>query len=537
MSAPGRSSSGQAPTPSRSSGEALAEPRIETPDAKVFALPDLGEGLTEAEIVEWLVEEGDEITVDQPVVVVETAKATVDVPCPFAGRLTTRHGAAGEVVQVGAPLVTVGAADAEPALAGARQYREEERAGVDPAQAPREAATEPNGADAQEGSGAVLIGYGTGSGHGAGSASRRARRASTRRASSGPRSSSAGEALAEPVYRDDAGLDTASASAPAYSTSMGDSASVDDPTSVDEPTAVRVISPIVRRLAHEHGVDLAALSQAHGHGVLRRADVEAAAQSSAAAPGSVGAVAAPAPAPTRATGARSGAGEERVPLTGVRRAIAEKLSTSRREIPDATTWVDADATGLLAAKDELRKAYPDSGIGVLALLARICVSALRRFPELNASVDVEAQEIVRHGAINLGFAAQSPRGLVVPVVHDAHELTTRELAAALRDLTAGAREGSLSPAQLTGGTFTLNNYGVFGVDGSTPIINHPEAAMIGVGRIIERPWVVDHELAVRSVTQIGLTFDHRVCDGGSAGGFLRAIADGVERPVALLADL
>ena len=144
---------------------------------------------------------------------------------------------------------------------------------------------------------------------------------------------------------------------------------------------------------------------------------------------------------------------------------------------------------------------------------------------------------MRHGAINLGFAAQSPRGLVVPVVHDAHEMTTRELAAALRDLTAGAREGSLSPAQLTGGTFTLNNYGVFGTDGATPIINHPEAAILGIGRIIDKPWVVNGELAVRKVATLSIAFDHRVCDGGEAGGFLRLFADYVEDPVRALAYL
>jgi pyruvate dehydrogenase E2 component (dihydrolipoamide acetyltransferase) len=228
---------------------------------------------------------------------------------------------------------------------------------------------------------------------------------------------------------------------------------------------------------------------------------------------------------------------ERIPLRGLRRVVADKLARSRSEIPDATTWVDVDATGLLAVKDALRQDRPELGIGLLALLARICVAGLRRFPELNASVDTARAEIVRHGHVNLGFAAQTDRGLVVPVVRDAHLMTTAELAAELTRLTGLARSGGLPPTALTGGTFTLNNYGVFGVDGSTPIINHPEAALLGVGRIIDRPWVTGGAVVPRKVTQLSLTFDHRVCDGGSAGGFLRYVADCVENPAILLAHV
>ena len=226
-----------------------------------------------------------------------------------------------------------------------------------------------------------------------------------------------------------------------------------------------------------------------------------------------------------------------MPLTGIRRTIADRLSRSRTEIPDATTWVDVDATGLRSLKEDLAASVPEARIGYLALFARIVVAGLARFPELNASVDTDAGEIVRKGVVNLSFAAQGPRGLVVPVVHGASGMSTEQLAAALRDLTERARAGTLSPAEMTGGTFTLNNYGVYGVDGSTPIINHPEAGMLGVGRIVDKPWVVDGELAVRPVTQLSLTFDHRVCDGGVAGGFLRYVADCVERPGALLGGL
>ena len=221
----------------------------------------------------------------------------------------------------------------------------------------------------------------------------------------------------------------------------------------------------------------------------------------------------------------------------MRKTIADKMTISRREIPEASVWVDVDATGLMAAKDEIKAVNAAAGIGLLALFARISVAGLTKFPELNARVDVEAQEIVQLGDINLSFAAQSPRGLVVPVVHGAGEMTTAELAAALRELTELARDGKLSPAQMTGGTFTLNNYGVFGTDGATPIINYPEAAMLGVGRIIDRPWAHEGQVALRKVAQLGLTFDHRVCDGGSAGGFLRFVADCVEKPALLLAEL
>jgi 2-oxoisovalerate dehydrogenase E2 component (dihydrolipoyl transacylase) len=302
------------------------------------------------------------------------------------------------------------------------------------------------------------------------------------------------------------------------------------------PRAVKVISPIVRRLARDHGIDLSRLAPTSPDEILRRRDVEAAiARSSEAAGTAPDPVATSPVVSTHATGVADG--DLRIPLRGVRRTIADRMSTSRREIPDATTWVDADATALMEAKDAIRAASPEAGIGVLALMARIVVAGLRRFPELNSRVDTEREEIVQLARVNLGFAAQSPRGLVVPVVHDAGSMTTTELAGALRELTALARQGALTPAQMSGGTFTLNNYGVFGVDGSTPILNHPEAAMLGIGRIIDKPWAHEGQLALRKVTQLSFTFDHRVCDGGTAGGFLRFVADGVERPVALLADL
>ncbi|WP_316043562.1 dihydrolipoamide acetyltransferase family protein [Actinomadura sp. CNU-125] len=291
-----------------------------------------------------------------------------------------------------------------------------------------------------------------------------------------------------------------------------------------------MISPLVRRIAAEHGIDLAAVAPTGPRGVILRRDVEQAIARRAELS------AAPAAEPTATPVPAPAAVADRIPLRGLRRAVADKMARSRREIPDATTWVDVDATSLLTAKDELRQTRPDLGIGLLALLARICVDGLRRFPELNSSVDTDRAEIIRHGHVNLGFAAQTDRGLVVPVVRDADRMTTAQLAAELARLTGLARAGKLPPESLTGGTFTLNNYGVFGVDGSAPIINHPEAAILGVGRIIDRPWVTGGAVTARKVTQLSLTFDHRVCDGGAAGGFLRHVADCVEAPSVLLAN-
>jgi 2-oxoisovalerate dehydrogenase E2 component (dihydrolipoyl transacylase) len=390
-------------------------------NVREFTLPDLGEGLIEAEIVRWLVAVGDAVEVDQPVVEVETAKAAIEVPVPYAGVVTSLCGEVGSTVSVGAALLSVASAGfVEP--------------GVE---------TSPN-----------LVGAGT---------TKRARR---RR-----------------------GARTAVIEVPA-------------------PRRVPVVSPVVRKLARDNGVDLHSVGGSGPEGLVLRKDVVAAIE---------------------------GHSGTRIPLRGVRGAMAERLSRSRREIPEATVWVDVDATGLLAARQEINAADPSRPVGLLALLARFCVLGLARHPALNSTVDKD--EIVLSDAVHLGFAAQTPRGLVVPVIRDAQDLNTRTLSARLTELTEAARAGKVAPAQLTGGTFTVNNYGVFGVDGSAAIINHPEAAIVGMGRIIDRPWVVDGQLAVRKVTQLTLAFDHRVCDGEVAGGFLRFVADCVEHPTALLGDL
>ncbi|MCK1794511.1 2-oxo acid dehydrogenase subunit E2 [Streptomyces sp. XM4193] len=509
-------------------------------EVREFKLPDLGEGLTEAEIARWLVEVGDVVAVDQPVVEVETAKAMVEVPCPYGGVVTARYGEEGQEIPVGAPLVTVAssiaagtAATAGPtgptadsgAVTGGSAAPGPGASGRDASAGdasgltiPGHASPAPASAGAEEGSGNVLVGYGTST------APRRRRRTAA---------GSAGRAGAGSA---------AAATAPAGSvpapvrTPQPAPGAPHAPVHGDGP--VPVISPLVRRLAREQQVDLRTVTGTGPDGLIMRADVlrTAAVQAAAGRPhGAPSTAASPGTVATGTGGSASFTGE-RVPLKGVRGAVADKLSRSRREIPDATTWVDADATELLAARRAMN-AVDGPKISLLALLGRICVAALTRYPELNASVDADAREIVRHDAVHLGFAAQTERGLVVPVVRDAHTLGAEGITAEMGRLTEAARAGRLAPAQLTGGTFTLNNYGVFGVDGSTPIINHPEAAMLGVGRIVEKPWVHQGELAVRHVVQLSFTFDHRVCDGGTAGGFLRYVADCVEQPATLLRTL
>ncbi|WP_372697089.1 dihydrolipoamide acetyltransferase family protein [Arthrobacter sp. JSM 101049] len=475
---------------------------------KVFLLPDLGEGLTEADLVNWLVAEGDTIAVDQPIAEVETAKSLVEVPSPFAGTVHQLHGAPGDTVDVGKPLVSVeeGAASdraATPAAASpaageqAQSYRDEERAG------------------ASEGSGNVLIGYGTPGGTGATSRRRRPRGAEV------PAPAPSAPEAAKPT----------STPAPA-------------PTPMRSQAPI-VVSPLVRRLARDHGIDVATLAGSGADGLVMRADVQAAIDGAGApeAPAARATGAEEALRLAAATGAdaRSGLGiTERTPLKGVRKSIAQAMSTSRREIPEATVWVDVDATALVEMRAQLKAADPRNTPGLLAFIARFTLAGLARYPELNTRVQDSAdggQEIISFDGVNLGIAAQTDRGLMVPSIANAQDLSARQLDAEVRRLAAVAREGKCTPAELTRGTFTLNNYGVFGVDGSAAIINYPEVAILGVGRIIDRPWVVEGELRVRKVTELTLTFDHRVCDGGTAGGFLRYVADAIENPGSVLADL
>ncbi|MDK7083008.1 dihydrolipoamide acetyltransferase family protein [Pseudoglutamicibacter albus] len=476
--------------------------------AQTFTLPDLGEGLTEADLVAWHVAEGDTVEIDQIVAEVETAKSVVEIPSPFEGTVLKLYGEPGETMVVGDSLITVGEAGesagddggsgadagAEVIREGAQSYREEERAGT--------------------GSGNVLIGYGTSEDEGGARRRRRGRRR---------------------------GAESASAAATAP-------AAQQESQQQGEDVAPRVINPLVRKLARDNGVDISSVKGTGPEGLIMRADVQAAidggAQSAQHTSGSVLGNEAASVSQDAGAGeldARTGLTvESRTPMTGVRKVVAETMSRSRREIPEATVWVDVDATELLEWRKKLKPNAEGRVPGVLSLIGRFVTAGLMQVPELNARIDEledGTSEIVRFDGVNLGIAAQTDRGLVVPAVADAQKFSARELDAAIGELVKTARDGKCTPNELMRGTFTLNNYGVFNVDGSAAIINHPQVAIMGLGRIKERPWVVDGEIVVRSIMELTLAFDHRVCDGGAASEFLRYVADAIENPAEALASL
>lgn len=458
---------------------------------QVFRLPDLGEGLTEAELVRWLVAVGEVVVVDQPIAEVETAKSVVEVPSPFAGVVAALHGEEGEALAVGAPLLEV-------------QEHQQVR---DAVPAPDQASPDPESTDPEStgGSGHVLVGYGTTELHHSGR--RRVRRSTV----------TAGSVPAAPAT-------------PAM------------PSTRSGPVAV--ISPVVRTLARTHGIDLSTLRPTGEGGVITRRDVEAAFATPPQAPPAAPLAPTAAPLATDATSAtgitstvdqRTGlALRASTPFSLFRRTVAANMTRSRAEIPEATVWVDVDATELWEARRRLR--FGDRTPSLLSFVARFTLAALARRPELAGRVSADGAGLDTFEGVNLGFAVDSPRGLVVPVVRRADRLTIRELDGGFDTLTREARAGTLAPADLTGSTFTINNYGSLGVDGSAAIINHPEVAILGIGRMIERPWVVDGAVVPRRIAQLSLVFDHRVTDGGVAAGLLRDIADAIESPLALLAD-
>ena len=486
-------------------------------DIRDFALPDLGEGLEDGEIVRWYVEVGDVVALNDPVAEVETAKAVVDVPCPFAGRVVERLGEEGDTVLVGTVLVRIDVAE-QPDVAAAGDGDAAPSHGAEPAPADEAPPARPStGLDADD-EPQPLVGYG----QSAAPARRRRRRAASEEAAS------------------------ASAAAPT------------------KPLA----KPPVRKLAQDLGVDLAALAPGSGPGgSITRAEVEAAARA-----GEEAEVAAGTSPAAEATEVAAGTGAEHtttpaapaldVPATagaavpgfrgrhpgeveairGVRRRIVDKMETSRRDIPSASCSRDADLTELWELRhdltDQARSQGYDVKITPFAVVLRAVVLALRRYPTLNARLvgrdGDEPGEIHLLEPIHLGVAADTERGLVVPNIKDAHTKTLVQLALELQQLAGRARDGSLTPAELTGGTFTVNNYGAFGNDDGDPIINHPEGGILGLGAIRERPWVVDGAVAVRRVARFTLAFDHRICDGGEAGRFVTEVADLCERPARIL---
>ncbi|WP_028932166.1 dihydrolipoamide acetyltransferase family protein [Pseudonocardia asaccharolytica] len=452
-----------------------------------FRMPDVGEGLTEAEVIAWRVAPGDEVAVNQVLVEIETAKAAVELPSPFAGTVGELLAQPGQTVEVGTPIITIEAAETA-ATSG-------------------EAAPAGGPVIGEAGAGgriATLVGYGPRQG----TVARRPRRPApgrARHADAAPSpetapSPDAGQPVAPPVQ------DRRSGAADREIRGSG------RPTG-DHGEAVPLAKPPVRKLARDLGVDLRSVPGSGAGGIVTREDVEAAATHE--------------PAPAAGTG-----GVRREPIRGVRRATAAAMVSSAFTAPHVTEFLAVDVTATMALRDRLRGSRQFSGVKLtpLAFVAKAVCLAARRTPQVNAHWDDAAGEIVYYDRMQLGIAAATPRGLIVPKIRDADTLDLHGLATALAELTETARAGTTPPADLVGGTFTITNVGVFGVDTGTPIINPGEAAILAVGAIKPTPWVVDGELAVRTVCQLALSFDHRLVDGEQGSRFLADVGALLEDP-------
>jgi pyruvate dehydrogenase E2 component (dihydrolipoamide acetyltransferase) len=443
-----------------------------------FRLPDLGEGLPEAELVQWLVAPGDTVTLNQTIAEVETAKAVVELPSPYAGTVGALHAAPGDVIAVGDVVITIDTGEDAPA---------------EPAPVHAEAA-EPVEAEKAVPN---LVGYGAAPRAG-GRPQRRARGA---RAASGPDTAVLEAAPHDAMPRREA----------------------------PEPVMERPRStPPVRKLAKDLGVDLALVEASGVTGIITRADVEAYASRMAAPRTSQPAVADPAVVPTAGGRPR----ETRTPIRGVRRATADAMVRSAFTAPQASTFVTIDVTPTteLVASLAADRALEGHRIGIMAIAAKAVCLALGATPSVNSRWDEQAGEIVEFGYVNLGIAAATERGLVVPNIRDAEQLTLVDLADAIRDLAATARAGRTAPSAMLGGTFTITNVGVFGVDGGTPIVNPGEAAILALGAVRRQPWEHRGEIALRDVMTLSLSFDHRLVDGEQAARFLRDVAGVLGEP-------
>ncbi|MFD4482250.1 dihydrolipoamide acetyltransferase family protein [Streptomyces sp. NPDC058471] len=488
-----------------------------------FKMPDVGEGLTEAEILKWFVAPGDTVTDGQVVCEVETAKAAVELPIPFNGVVRELRFPEGTTVDVGQVIIAVdvsgGSAPAAPAEAAAAPAQEA---------APREAAPQEPDAEeeAPQGRQPVLVGYGVAES----STKRRARKSAQDQADA------AGTYYAAAVQAELNGSGTAAApQAPAPTAPVG-----------SRPLA----KPPVRKLAKDLGVDLAAIVPSGADGIITREDVHAAVAPVSAAPAASAPAApaeAPAPTPQRtqaeapvaAPGVSGDARETRIPVKGVRKAIAQAMVGSAFTAPHVTEFVTVDVTRTMKLVDELKRdadKYGFTGLRVnpLLLISKALLVAIRRNPDVNASWDEANQEIVQKHYVNLGIAAATPRGLVVPNIKDAHAKTLPELAESLGELVSTAREGKTSPGAMQGGTVTITNVGVFGVDTGTPILNPGESAILAVGTIKLQPWVHKGKVKPRQVTTLALSFDHRLVDGELGSKVLADVAAILEQPKRLI---
>ncbi|MFJ2862765.1 dihydrolipoamide acetyltransferase family protein [Kitasatospora sp. NPDC087314] len=464
-----------------------------------FKMPDVGEGLTEAEILSWYVKPGDTVTDGQVVCEVETAKAAVELPIPFNGVVEQLFFPAGATVDVGTAIISVAVAGEAGAVAPAAAPAAPAAA---EAAAPAAASAEPERRE-------VLVGYGPRTG----TAQRRARRTTTTTVNATP----APAAPAAPV-----------APVPAQVA----------PVVAEQPVGERPLAkPPVRKLAKDLGIDLRAVVATGQDGVITREDVHAHASALAAAQ------AAPAERPVEAEQVQAlpvpvgTTGDVRVPIKGVRKATAQAMVASAFTAPHVTEFVQVDVTRTMKFVRRLKESGElgrDVRISPLLLVAKALLTAVKRHPEINAQWDEAAQEIVIKGQVNLGIAAATPRGLIVPNIKDAGGKTLTGLAVALGELIDTARQGKTSPGDMQGGTITITNVGVFGVDTGTPILNPGEAAILAVGTIRDMPWVHKGKVVPRQVTTLALSFDHRLVDGELGSKVLADVAALLERPKRLI---
>ncbi|MEU6365185.1 dihydrolipoamide acetyltransferase family protein [Streptomyces sp. NPDC046931] len=459
-------------------------------DASVreFKMPDVGEGLTEAEILKWYVQPGDTVTDGQVVCEVETAKAAVELPIPYDGVVRELHFPEGTTVDVGTAIIAVDVAGGAPV--------QEAPAPAEQTPAPKPPAEEPK----QEGRKPVLVGYGVAE-------------SSTRRR---PRKTTA----------------AAAGDAPQAATALQGELNGHGGGKT-RPLA----KPPVRKLAKDLGVDLATVTPSGPDGIITREDVHAAAAPApAAAAPAVPAPAVERPAVPAPVASYDTARETRIPVKGVRKATAQAMVGSAFTAPHVTEFVTVDVTRTMKLVEELKQDKELQGLRVnpLLLVAKALLVAIRRSPDINASWDEASQEIVRKHYVNLGIAAATPRGLIVPNIKDAHDKTLPQLAEALGELVATAREGKTSPAAMQGGTVTITNVGVFGVDTGTPILNPGESAILAVGAIKLQPWVHKGKVKPRQVTTLALSFDHRLVDGELGSKVLADVAAILEQPKRLI---
>ena len=446
-----------------------------------FNLPDVGEGLTEAEIVSWKVKPGDTVTVNQVIVEIETAKSLVELPCPFAGVISELMAAEGDTVEVGKPIISATVADD---AVGATAAQSESVAAVHQAVADVAAS-----AAAAEERTPNLVGYGVADPNGP----------IRRKRSAAPVSTNTSAITAIP----------AAAAVPGH---------LAVPT---HPETQVLAKPPIRKLAADLGVDLGKVTPTGLNGDITREDVLGSASQASVFR-------------NLSTPAAPSEREERIPVKGVRKAIANAMVSSAFTAPHVSIFVDVDATRTMEYVKRLKASTDFAGTKVtpLLIMAKAMMWAVRRNPMVNATFT--AEEIIVHNFVNFGIAAATPRGLIVPNIKDADKMSMLELAQAIEQLAATAREGKTTPADMKDGTITITNIGVFGVDTGTPILNPGEVAIVALGSIRPKPWVVNNEIQVRQVTTIGATFDHRVVDGDVASRFVQDVASVIEEPALLL---